>query len=107
MNTASRTLVVVLAAAAAILGVAGSASAAVTTIGYDVSYPQCGTTLPTAPPFGGVGGNGGVANNDNPCLASQLTWAWKSSGVARPQPKAQLYVNTANPGAVTPKVSSW
>jgi hypothetical protein len=107
MNIARRTVVVVLAAMAAVLGISSSASAAVTTIGYDVSYPQCGTTLPYAQAFGVVGVNGGVANNDNSCMAAQLTWAWKSSGVARPQPKAQLYVNTANPGAVTPKVASW
>ena len=48
MNTARRSAVVVLAAVAAVLGLAGSASAALTTVGYDVSYPQCGTTLPTA-----------------------------------------------------------
>jgi hypothetical protein len=107
MSTARRSVVVVLAAVAAILGLTGSASAAVTTIGYDVSYPQCGTTLPYSHAFGVVGVNGGLPTTANSCLAAQLSWAWKSSGAARPQPKAQLYLNTANPGAVTPKVASW
>jgi hypothetical protein len=107
MNTARRSVVVVLAAVAAILGLTGSASAAVTTIGYDVSYPQCGKALPYSHAFGVVGVNGGLPTTTNPCLSAQLTWAWKSSGAARSQPKAQLYLNTANPGAVTPKVASW
>jgi hypothetical protein len=107
MSTARRSVVVLLAAVAAILGLAGSASAAVTTVGYDVSYPQCGKTLPSGQAFGIVGVNGGLATTANPCLAAQLTWAWKSSGTVLPQPKAQLYLNTANPGAVTPKVASW
>lgn len=107
MNIARRTVVVVLAAMAAVLGISGSASAAVTTIGYDVSYPQCGQALPYAQAFGVVGVNSGLPTTTNPCLSSQLTWAWKSNGAARPQPKAQLYLNTANPGAVTPKVASW
>jgi hypothetical protein len=107
MNTARRSAVVVLATVAAILGLTGSASAAVTTIGYDVSYPQCGKALPYSHAFGVVGVNGGLPTTTNPCLSAQLTWAWKSSGAARSQPKAQLYLNTANPGAVTPKVASW
>lgn len=107
MNTVRRSVVVVLAALAAVLGLAGAASAAVTTIGYDVSYPQCGTTLPYSHAFGVVGVNRGLPTTANPCLAAQLSWAWKSSGAVRSQPKAQLYLNTANPGAVTPKVASW
>jgi len=106
MNTARRS-VVVLAAIAAILGLTGAASAALTTIGNDVSYPQCGKALPYAPAFGVVGVNGGLAGTTNPCLATELAWAWKSSGAARQQPRAQLYLNTGNPGAVTPQVASW
>lgn len=107
MKTALKSVVVVLAAVAAVLGLSGSASAAVTTTGYDVSYPQCGAPLPYSPAFGIVGVNGGLATTSNPCLAAQLTWAWSSSGAARPQPRAQLYLNTANPGAMTPRVASW
>lgn len=106
MNTARRS-VVVLAAIAAILGLTGAASAALTTIGNDVSYPQCGKALPYSPAFGVVGVNGGVATTDNPCLASQLTWAWRSTGAVRQQPRAQLYVNTANPGEYVGSISTW
>jgi hypothetical protein len=106
MNIAPRSAVV-LAALAGILGLTGSASAAVTAVGYDVSYPQCGKALPYAQAFGVVGVNDGLPGTTNPCLSTQLTWAWKSNGTARPQPKAQVYLNSANPGAVTPKVASW
>jgi hypothetical protein len=76
--------------------------------GNDVSYPQCGTTLPGAPAFGIVGLNGGLANNLNPCfgpsssygsyLQSELYWAVAQSTGASTQPKASVYVNTADPG---------
>lgn len=79
-----------------------------TPTGNDVSYPQCGTTLPSAPAFGIVGVNDGLANTLNPCLGpsasypsytqSQLYWAVASSTGATSQPKASLYVNTADPG---------
>ena len=81
-----------------------------TTTGADVSYPQCGTTLPSFA-FGIVGVNDGLANNFNPCLGpsssypsytqSELYWAvTASTGLTSPstQPKASLYVNTADPG---------
>jgi len=64
-------------------------------IGYDVSYPQCGTALPSDVAFGIVGVNGGRVYSPNPCLApeeleqSQLAWAGR---------EAELYANTANPG---------
>ncbi|WP_426766182.1 hypothetical protein ACP3TD_06290 [Pseudarthrobacter sp. 1G09] len=66
-------------------------------VGNDVSWPQCGKTLPAAPAFAIVGVTGGLANNINPCLADQLDWAGKATG-GTPQPKVALYVNTANPG---------
>ena len=79
------------------------------TAGNDVSYPQCGTTLPSAPAFGIVGVNGGLANDLNPCLGpsssypsyvqSELYWTLaQSTGAATPQAKASVYVNTADPG---------
>jgi hypothetical protein len=100
-------VVVALAVAAAVLALPGVASAATTTVGFDVSYPQCGSTLPAAHAFGIVGVNGGKATTTNPCLSQQLTWAWKSSGAVAAQPKAQLYLNTANPGQVIPQVATW
>jgi hypothetical protein len=66
-------------------------------VGNDVSWPQCGKTLPEGQAFAIVGVTGGLANNTNPCLADQLVWANKSTGKTA-QPKVALYVNTANPG---------
>jgi hypothetical protein len=65
--------------------------------GNDVSYPQCGKTLPSGQAFGIVAVNEGLPNNTNPCLAAEISWAQISSGGTR-QPKASLYVNTADPG---------
>jgi hypothetical protein len=72
-------------------------AASSTPTGNDVSYPQCGKTLPSKQAFGIVGVNDGLANTTNPCLAREIAWAQNSSG-ATSQPKASLYVNTANPG---------
>jgi hypothetical protein len=66
-------------------------------VGNDVSWPQCGKTLPASPAFEIVGVTGGLANNTNPCLRDQLDWAGKAT-VGTTQPKVALYVNTANPG---------
>ncbi|QCR43883.1 hypothetical protein C1N91_10400 [Curtobacterium sp. SGAir0471] len=71
--------------------------------GVDVSWPQCGSALPGDAAFAVVGVNGGLANNTNPCLSSQLAWAAQSSG-GTSQPTVQLYVNTANPGS---RASVW
>lgn len=98
---------VVLAAAAAIIALPGTASAAPTTVGHDVSHPQCGTTLPTDRAFAVVGVNGGIATRPNPCLATQLAWASQSSGAVVTQPRAQLYLNTANPGELLTQVTTW
>lgn len=93
-------------------GGGGTGGGGSTTTGFDVSYPQCGTTLPTPAAFGIVGVNGGLANDLNPCLGplssssppsytqSELYWAvtaTASVGVTS-QPKTSLYVNTADPG---------
>jgi hypothetical protein len=66
------------------------AVAAPTTRGYDISWPQCGSTYPTNPAFGIVGVNKGIVFSANSCLASEITWAGGA--------KAQLYANTGNPG---------
>lgn len=75
-------------------------------VGYDISWPQCGTRLPTGQAFGIVGLNNGNAASTNPCLAQQLTWASKSVGGSS-QPKVQVYVNTANPGEVISQITTW
>jgi len=69
------------------------------TLGNDISWPQCGKKLPSGQAFGIVGVNGGLANTTNNCLSAQLLWANKSTGITS-QPKVQLYVNTANPGGL-------
>lgn len=93
------------------LGVAevspSSASASVP-IGNDISWPQCGATFPSGQAYGIVGINDGRPNTLNPCLApsapypndsqSELSWALGTSSGASTQPRASLYVNTADPG---------
>lgn len=76
-------------------------------IGNDISYPQCGKTLPGGQAFGIVGVNGGKATVPNPCLTSQLKWASMSSGIVAAQSGVQLYVNTANPGEVIDQIMTW
>jgi hypothetical protein len=76
-----------------------------TSAGYDISYPQCTTGYPSSPAFGIVGVNGGLANDANKCFGSELQWALASPGLAN-QPKASLYINTANPGPA-PGVTDW
>jgi hypothetical protein len=75
-------------------------------VGYDISYPQCGKTLPTDHYFGIVGVNGGTAAVPNNCLADQLVWASKAR-VGSNQSKYQVYVNTANPGQVISQITTW
>lgn len=77
-----------------------------TYIGNDISWPQCGSRLPTNHAFGIVGVNGGLASNVNPCLSTQLAWANKAPGTPN-QPKVQLYVNTANPGQIIDQIKTW
>lgn len=68
--------------------------------GIDVSWPQCGQTLPEGLAFAIVGVNNGLANATNPCLQEQLDWAESTvvQGLVTDQPRVALYVNTANPG---------
>jgi hypothetical protein len=78
----------------------GAATAVKTPTGYDISYPQCGSSYPRNIAFGIVGVTRGIVFSANPCLgaggtgASQLAWAGHKAG---------LYMNTGNPG---PKLSS-
>lgn len=72
--------------------------------GVDVSYPQCGKSVPTDQSFGIVGVNGDLANTTNPCLQQQLAWSATSAG-GTAQPKTQVYSLFTNPGAA--KASKW
>jgi hypothetical protein len=68
-----------------------------TPTGYDVSYPQCGSTLPTNVSFAIAGVNDGIVFSANPCLGaghgtSELAWA------ERFEPVPILYANTGDPG---------
>lgn len=65
--------------------------------GADVSWPQCGSTLPAGQAFGVVGANGSIPNQSNPCIAQQVRWAAASTGGTN-QPKVQVYALAANPG---------
>ena len=60
---------------------------------YDVSYPQCGKTLPVVPTGGIVGVNDGIVLSANPCLSTE--WAWAQSGTTY---APAFYANTGNPG---------
>lgn len=81
-----------------------------TPTGNDISYPQCGGSFPAGAAFGIVSVTGGLANDLNPCLGpsssypsytqSELYWAVASTSGGTSQPKASLYVNTADPGNV-------
>jgi hypothetical protein len=78
-------------------------------LGNDISWPQCGKSAPKNQAFGIVGINGGKVTNTNPCLVDQLKWAAGSNGTVIGQDKAQVYVNTANPGEVLQQyaVTTW
>ncbi len=62
-------------------------------VGFDVSFPQCGHTLPPSPGFGIVGVNNGHGFSTNPCLAFELVWAQDAANAA-----PAFYLNTQNPG---------
>jgi hypothetical protein len=91
-------------------GHGGGGGGSSTPTGIDVSYPQCGSSLPAGPAFAIVGVTGGLANDLNPCFGpsgsypsyteTELYWAVASSVGGTSQPKASLYVNTADPGNV-------
>ena len=97
-----RPLLVVLASLALVAPQAAQAkprpAPAPTASGYDVSYPQCGGSLPTGAKFGIVGVDGGRVRSANPCLATEDAWA-RATGAA-----PAYYLNTGNPG---PRVSSY
>src|SRR4051794_13921200 len=60
---------------------------------YDVSYPQCGGSLPNNASGGIVGVNNGIVLSANLCLATEWSWAAKASPYA-----PAIYANTGDPG---------
>jgi len=60
---------------------------------YDVSYPQCGASLPGNADGGIVGVNKGIVFSANPCLSNEWAWATRATTYA-----PAFYANTANPG---------
>lgn len=100
-RSASMRLVVAAAFVALALALVTSAGGLASTFypagstGFDVSYPQCGATLPRGGAFGIVGVTNGLPWSANPCLATEYQWArGASSG-------ASFYMNTANPGPIS------
>jgi hypothetical protein len=79
-------------------------AAPVTALGNDISWPQCNKTLPKGQAFGIVGVNNGLANNTNPCLATQLSWSLTSAG-STGQPKTALDANIR--GISNPSTYLW
>jgi hypothetical protein len=95
------------ALASLMLAFASGAAARTSKVGYDISYPQCGRTYPGGQAFGIVGVNGGLANDANRCMGSEIAWAKASPGLNfPPQAPVSLYINTADPGPA-PGVSDW
>lgn len=85
----------------------GGPGASSSPVGNDIGWPQCGGAYPKGQAFGIVGLNDGLANNLNPCLASELAWAAGSSGKSASLPPAAIYVNTADPGQVINLITDW
>ena len=82
MRNTLRLLAITALAAVGVAVTAGTASAAPTGGGYDISYPQCSTTPPTGQAWGVVGVNGGLATTANPCLSTQLQYILATSRFA-------------------------
>ena len=99
--------------ATAVTPVAAARKTTTSSAGNDISWPQCGKSFPSGQQFGIVGVNGGLANDQNPCLgpyghggtsASELAWSWKSTGTSKLGAYHAVYVNTADP---SPAVADW
>ncbi|HQU00461.1 MAG TPA: hypothetical protein PLG60_08145, partial [Acidimicrobiales bacterium] len=73
---------------------ASSSSVPASSLGYDISFPQCNNpNLPVSPGFGIVGVNDGHPFSTNPCLVSEVRWSQASlTG------QANFYENTDDPG---------
>src|SRR6202171_6514644 len=63
--------------------------------GYDISWPQCGSSFPSGGTFGIVGVTDGLAFSANPCLSAEYAWATATTSTRIYTPG--LYINTGNP----------
>lgn len=86
-------VVTVLALVTPAVATATAPIVAATSVGFDISFPQCGHPYPTRPGFGIVGVNHGHAFSTNPCLEGELRWVLGAKGTAR-----AFYLNTGAPG---------
>ncbi|MDE3064466.1 MAG: hypothetical protein KGJ36_02215 [Acidobacteriota bacterium] len=68
-----------------------------TSLGFDISFPQCGHPYPTAPGFAIIGVNRGHAFSTNPCLDGELRWGRDSQRADQ-----AFYLNTGAPGPGDP-----
>ncbi len=92
---ASAVTAVLLSVATATLAIASSTTIPATSTGFDISWPQCNSVLPSSPGFGIVGVNDGAPFSVNKCLDRELRWAM---GAANPAPA--FYLNTGNGGPI-------
>ncbi len=90
---------------AVLVGLLASAAPAIpghaASVARDISFPQCGGTMPTASSsrFAVIGANNGSTFTTNPCLADELRWA-------KSLPEAPgFYANTGDPGPA--RARSW
>ncbi len=81
------------ALAAGTLAASSAPTVPATSTGFDISFPQCASSLPSSPGFGIVGVNNGSPLTINNCLARELTWA---EGATNTVPG--FYANTGNAG---------
>lgn len=70
-------------------------------LGFDASWPQCGTQLPSPAAFAVIGVNRGQPGTVNPCLRRELWWGKHSQLGPR---GLNLYINSSNPGPVSRRV---
>lgn len=78
------------------VGSGATSQGVASSLGYDLSYPECAAADPGRPAFGIVGVNGGRAFTGNPCLAREYSWALTATSPV--QPHLAFYMNTGNPG---------